>query len=73
MVLSWTSPSGLRFEQTIAVDNDYLFTVQQRVVNAEKRRLVDGEGAPEHRLRAKQRAADGQCHVDVGSGAGSLL
>jgi YidC/Oxa1 family membrane protein insertase len=34
VMLSWTSPSGQRFEQTIAVDNNYLFTVRQRVANA---------------------------------------
>ncbi|HEU4704594.1 MAG TPA: membrane protein insertase YidC, partial [Sphingomicrobium sp.] len=33
VTLSWTSPSGLRFEQTIAVDDNYLFTVRQRVAN----------------------------------------
>ena len=33
VTLSWTSPQGVRFEQTIAVDNDYLFTVRQRVAN----------------------------------------
>jgi YidC/Oxa1 family membrane protein insertase len=34
VTLSWTSPSGQRFEQTIAIDDDYLFTVKQRVANA---------------------------------------
>ena len=34
VTLTWTSPSGQRFEQTIAVDDDYLFTVKQRVANA---------------------------------------
>ena len=34
VTLSWTSPAGLKFEQTIAVDDDYLFTVRQRVANA---------------------------------------
>ena len=33
VTLSWTSPQGLRFEQVIGVDNDYLFTVRQRVAN----------------------------------------
>jgi YidC/Oxa1 family membrane protein insertase len=33
VVLSWTSPQGLRFEQTISVDQNYLFTVRQRVAN----------------------------------------
>ncbi|MEO5612276.1 MAG: membrane protein insertase YidC [Sphingomicrobium sp.] len=32
--LTWTNPTGQRFEQTIAVDSDYLFTVRQRVANA---------------------------------------
>jgi YidC/Oxa1 family membrane protein insertase len=34
VTLSWTSPTGLKFEQTIAVDDDYLFTIRQRVANA---------------------------------------
>jgi YidC/Oxa1 family membrane protein insertase len=34
VALSWTNPAGVRFEQTIAVDRDYLFTVRQRVANA---------------------------------------
>jgi YidC/Oxa1 family membrane protein insertase len=34
VTLSWTGPGGLRFEQTIAVDDNYLFTVKQRVANA---------------------------------------
>jgi len=34
VTLSWTNPSGQRFEQTIAVDDNYLFTVKQRVANA---------------------------------------
>jgi YidC/Oxa1 family membrane protein insertase len=33
VTLSWTNPTGQRFEQVISVDNDYLFMVQQRVVN----------------------------------------
>jgi YidC/Oxa1 family membrane protein insertase len=33
VVLSWTSPQGLRFEQTISIDQNYLFTVRQRVAN----------------------------------------
>ncbi|MDQ3247399.1 MAG: membrane protein insertase YidC [Pseudomonadota bacterium] len=33
VTLSWTSPQGLRFEQTVAVDADYLFTIRQRVAN----------------------------------------
>ena len=31
--LSWTNPTGQRFEQIVAVDDGYLFTVRQRVVN----------------------------------------
>src|SRR5215210_3875733 len=31
LTLSWTSSSGLRFEQTISVDDDYLFAIRQRV------------------------------------------
>ena len=33
VTLSWTNPTGQRFEQTIAVDEGYLFTINQRVVN----------------------------------------
>ena len=31
VTLSWTSPTGLVFEQVIAVDKDFLFTIRQRV------------------------------------------
>ena len=34
VTLSWTSPTGQRFEQTISVDDYYLFTVKQSVANA---------------------------------------
>jgi YidC/Oxa1 family membrane protein insertase len=33
VTLSWTNPTGQRFELIVAVDDDYLFTVKQRVVN----------------------------------------
>ena len=33
VTLSWTSPTGLVFEQVIAVDKDFLFTIRQRVRN----------------------------------------
>jgi len=33
VTLSWTNPTGQRFEQIISVDDDFLFTVKQRVVN----------------------------------------
>ena len=33
VTLSWTSPTGLKFEQIVAVDDGYLFTVKQRVSN----------------------------------------
>ncbi len=33
VTLSWTSPTGLVFEQLLAVDRDFLFTVRQRVRN----------------------------------------
>lgn len=33
VTLSWTSPQGLRFEQSISVDDQFMFTVQQRVAN----------------------------------------
>ncbi|MEO6582364.1 MAG: membrane protein insertase YidC, partial [Sphingomicrobium sp.] len=34
VTLSWTSPGGQQFDQTISVDDNYLFTVKQRVGNA---------------------------------------
>jgi YidC/Oxa1 family membrane protein insertase len=33
VTLSWTNPTGQRFEQIVTVDDGYLFTVKQRVVN----------------------------------------
>ncbi len=33
VTLSWENGQGIRFEQTISVDDQYLFTVVQRVVN----------------------------------------
>jgi YidC/Oxa1 family membrane protein insertase len=33
VTLTWDNGEGLRFERTIALDEDYLFTVSQRVVN----------------------------------------
>jgi YidC/Oxa1 family membrane protein insertase len=33
VTLSWTNPTGQRFELIVSVDNGYLFTVRQRVVN----------------------------------------
>ncbi|PZN93042.1 MAG: membrane protein insertase YidC [Alphaproteobacteria bacterium] len=33
VTLSWTSPAGAVFEQVIAVDQDFMFTVRQRVRN----------------------------------------
>jgi YidC/Oxa1 family membrane protein insertase len=33
VMLSWTNGTGQRFEQTVSVDDGYLFTVRQRVVN----------------------------------------
>ncbi|MCA1653523.1 MAG: membrane protein insertase YidC [Sphingomicrobium sp.] len=33
VTLSWTNPTGQRFEQLIGVDDLYLFTIQQRMVN----------------------------------------
>ena len=33
VTLSWASPQGVRFDQTISVDENYLFTVRQRVAN----------------------------------------
>ena len=33
VTLSWTSPQGLVFRQTISVDSDYLFTIEQSVQN----------------------------------------
>src|SRR4051794_9542454 len=34
VTLSWTSPRGLRFDIAFAIDDSYLFTVEQRVSNA---------------------------------------
>ena len=33
VTLSWTNPQGIRFEQILSVDQDYLFSVEQRVAN----------------------------------------
>jgi len=33
VTLSWTNAAGVRFEQRLEVDKDFLFTVRQRVVN----------------------------------------
>ena len=33
VTLSWTNPTGQRFEQIISVDEGYLFTIRQRVAN----------------------------------------
>ncbi len=33
VTLEWESPAGLTFEREITVDNDYMFTVRQRVTN----------------------------------------
>ncbi|MEO5640331.1 MAG: membrane protein insertase YidC [Sphingomicrobium sp.] len=33
VTLSWTNPTGQKFEQTIAVDDSYLFSIAQRVTN----------------------------------------
>ncbi len=34
VTLSWTSPSGAVFEQVVAVDKDFMFTVRQRIRNS---------------------------------------
>ena len=33
VTLSWTNPTGQKFEQIVSVDDAYLFTVEQRVTN----------------------------------------
>lgn len=33
LVLTWTSPAGLQYERTIAIDPNYMFTVTDRVAN----------------------------------------
>ena len=33
VTLSWTNPTGQRFEQIISIDEGYLFTIRQRVAN----------------------------------------
>ena len=38
VTLSWTNPTGQRFELIVSVDDGYLFTVKQRVVNMRRRR-----------------------------------
>ncbi len=48
VTLSWTNPTGQRFEQIISVDDGYLFTIRQRVAN-----LVAGADRAAH-LRARQ-------------------
>jgi YidC/Oxa1 family membrane protein insertase len=35
VTLSWTNPTGQRFEQIVSVDDGYLFSVKQRVVNGD--------------------------------------
>ena len=37
VTLSWTSPSGAVFEQVIAIDKDFMFTVRQRIRNSRGR------------------------------------
>src|SRR5688572_21656252 len=34
VTLSWTNPTGQKYELIVAVDDGYLFTIKQRVVNA---------------------------------------
>ncbi len=34
VTLSWTNPTGQRFEQILSIDENYMFTVRQRVGNA---------------------------------------
>lgn len=33
VTLSWTNPQGVTFEQVVTLDDNYLFTIDQRVVN----------------------------------------
>ena len=33
LTLSWANPTGQRFEQIVSVDDGYLFTIKQRIVN----------------------------------------
>jgi len=33
VTLSWTNPTGQKFEQVVSIDDSYLFTVDQRVTN----------------------------------------
>jgi len=40
VTLSWTNPAGITFEQVVAVDKDFLFTVRQRVRNASAAPMV---------------------------------
>ena len=48
VTLSWTNPTGQRFELQVAVDDGYLFTVTQRVDGTVERFETDD------RLRPRQ-------------------
>ncbi|MEQ9811541.1 MAG: membrane protein insertase YidC, partial [Azospirillaceae bacterium] len=40
VTLSWTNPAGIVFEQELAIDENYLFTVTQRVTNGSEEPLA---------------------------------
>ncbi|MFM1813505.1 MAG: Membrane protein insertase YidC [Pseudomonadota bacterium] len=39
VILSWTNPSGVEFRRTISIDADYMFKIEQRVMNKSSQRL----------------------------------
>jgi len=54
LTLSWVSPEGVTFEKTIALDENYMFSITQRVINRSDRALglhtygvVSRRGTPE--------------------------
>ena len=59
VTLSWTNPTGQRFEQIVSVDDGYLFTVKQRVVNggSGRGRPFAPTASPAGRPRARTRRA----------------
>ena len=58
VTLSWTNPTGQRFEQIISVDDGYLFTVKQRVVNGGSGAVALRAYRPRQPLREERRPVD---------------
>ncbi|MBI1300976.1 MAG: membrane protein insertase YidC [Alphaproteobacteria bacterium] len=40
VTLFWTNPQGIRFERVISLDEEYVFTIKQRVINNSDQTLV---------------------------------